>query len=125
MSTEQKHNFNAQNKARICVYSQRHLQQLLSACPEYEFEDVICELDRVDVLSPQPYRLYEIKRRFVNQLVRRAAIVSFNPGVQKIRFDRDYDLFLAKFMLQKAPLETGGNTAAPLYAGWPSHGCPT
>jgi len=101
MSTEQKHNFNAQNKARVCVYSQRHLQQLLSACPEYEFEDVICELDRVDVLSPQPYRLYEIKRRFINQLVRRAAIVSFNPGVQKTRFDRDYDLFLAKFMLQK------------------------
>lgn len=101
MSAEQKCNFNAQNKARVCIYSQRHLQQLLSACSEYEFEDVICELDGVDVLSPQPSRLFEIRRRFANQLSRRAAIVSFNPGVREIRFDRDYDLFLAKFMLQK------------------------
>lgn len=101
MSAEQKSNFNKQNKARVCVYSQRNLQQLLSACPEYEFEDILCELDYVDVLSPQPSRLFEIGRRLADQLSRRAAVVSFNPGARKIRLDRNYDLFLAKFMLQR------------------------
>lgn len=99
--TEQKLNHRASDEARICVFSQRFLQRQISACCEYEFEDVICDIDDVEVLSPRPSHLFEIRKRVSDQLARRAAIASFRRGTRKVQLDRDYDIFLAKFMFSR------------------------
>ena len=101
MQIEQKTNFSVQDEARTCVFSQRHLQQLLSACGDYEFEDLLCEFDDVDILTAQPSHGFKTIRRISNQLARRTSIACLNPGVRKQRIDRDYDLFFAKFLLQQ------------------------
>ena len=100
MYKKQQSNLDAQNEARTCVFSQRHLQQLLSACGDYEFEDLLCELDDVDILTAQPVHGFKTIKRISNQLARRTSIACLNPGVRKQRIDRDYDLFFAKFLLQ-------------------------
>jgi spore maturation protein CgeB len=101
MQTKQKPSFNVQNEPRICVFSQRHLQRLLSACGDYEFEDLICEFDNVDVLTAQPSHGIKAVRQISNQLARRTSVAGLNPGVRKLKIDRDYELFFAKFLLQK------------------------
>ncbi|MHC4241012.1 MAG: glycosyltransferase [Planctomycetota bacterium] len=101
MHKKQQSNLDAQNEARICVFSQRHLQQLLSACGDYEFEDLLCEFDDVDILTAQPSHGFKTIKRISNQLARRTSIACLNPGVRKQKIDRDYDLFFAKFLLQK------------------------
>ncbi|MDT8303792.1 MAG: glycosyltransferase, partial [Sedimentisphaerales bacterium] len=90
-----------QNEARICVFSQRHLQQLLSASGDYEFEDLLCEFDDVDILTAQPSHGFKTIGRISNQLARRTSFACLNPGVIKQRIDRDYDLFFAKFLLHR------------------------
>ena len=87
------------SEARICVFSQRHLQRQLSASSDYEFEDLLCKIDDVDVLPAQPLPGYEIRRKISNQLARRASFASLNPGVRRLRISRDYELFFAKFLL--------------------------
>jgi hypothetical protein len=101
MQLYQKHNYSVKNNARICVFSQRHLQQLLSACSDYEFEDLICDLDDVDILNLKPSHGFKTIKRISNQLARRTTFAHLNPGVKKQRIDRDYELFFAKFLLQK------------------------
>jgi hypothetical protein len=101
MQIKQKHNLSLPNDARICVYSQRQLQQLLSACSDYEFEDLLCEFDNVDILTVQPSHGFKTARRISNQLARRTTVACLNPGVKKQRIDRDYELFFAKFLLQE------------------------
>jgi hypothetical protein len=54
MYKEQQSGLGVRHDKRICVFSQRHLQQLLSACGDYEFEDLLCKFDNVDILTAQP-----------------------------------------------------------------------
>jgi hypothetical protein len=82
------------------VYSQRHLQQLLSAAGDYEFEDLICDFDDTDVLIAVPYYEFIVKKR-ISQLACRTSISCINPGVKKQKINRDYDLFFAKFLLKR------------------------
>ncbi len=37
---------------RVLLYSQRRLAPLISRCLSYEFEDVICQVDAVDLIAP-------------------------------------------------------------------------
>ena len=101
MQILQEENLSKHNKARVCVYSQRQLQQLLSACGDYEFEDLICEFDDANILVAQPSHGIKAIQKISNQLARRTSISCINPGVKKQKIDRDYDLFFAKFLLKK------------------------
>jgi hypothetical protein len=76
------------------MFSQRQLQRLVSRCAEYEFEDVICEIDDVEMITPEPYRLFGVGQKVTNQLARWVSIASVNPGVQKLCLNRNYDLFI-------------------------------
>jgi len=87
-------------KPRVCMFSQRHLQRLVSRCAEYEFEDLICEIDDVEMLTPEPYRWFPIGQKVVNQLARHVSIASVNPGVRKLHLNNNYDLF---FMICQFP----------------------
>jgi len=80
---------------RICLFSQRHLQRLVSRCAEYEFEDLICEIDDAELLTPEPYRWFTIGQKLSNRLARHLSVSFLNPGVRKLRLTRSYDLFVA------------------------------
>jgi len=80
---------------RICIFSQRHLHRLVSRCPMYEFEDVICEIDDVEVLVPESNRSFPVCQKIANRLARHISIASLNPGVRELRLDRNYELFVA------------------------------
>lgn len=101
MHKEQQSSSAKHNKSRICVYSQRNLQQLLSACGDYEFEDLICKFDNADILVAKPSRGFKTTRRISNQFARRTSVAGINPGVKKKTIDTDYELFFAKFLLQE------------------------
>jgi hypothetical protein len=101
MQTQQKTNLSENNEPRVCVYSQRHLQQLLSAAGDYEFEDLICQFDNADIITAQPTHGFKIKRQISNQFAKRTSVSSLNPGITKQKIKKDYELFFAKFLLQK------------------------
>lgn len=85
--------------ARVLLLSRRGLDPVISRCCPYEFEDVICAVDRVDLLVPTyRRRSYFILDRALNKLGRRAAALGgVNPGIRAPRLTRDYELFFAVF----------------------------
>jgi hypothetical protein len=54
---------------------------------------VICEVDEVELLAPKPYRSFAVGRKITNQLARHISLASLNPGIRKLRLNRNYDLF--------------------------------
>jgi hypothetical protein len=80
---------------RVCLFSQRHLQRLVSRCAEYEFEDLICEIDDAELLIPESRLSFYFAEKVSNRLTRHFPLLSFNPGVNKIRLNKNYDLFMA------------------------------
>ncbi len=95
MDITQVHNSSTSDSPRVCIFSQRHLQRLVSRCAEYEFEDVICEIDNAELLIPEPQRWFPFGKKVSNQLARRFSVNFVNPGIRKLPFNREYDLFFA------------------------------
>ncbi|MHC4475848.1 MAG: glycosyltransferase family 1 protein, partial [Planctomycetota bacterium] len=84
---------------RMCVFSMRNVQGLVSRCACYEFEDVLSEIDRVNLLAPEPSRSNSLRQKMSNRLARHASIAGLNPGVKKLGLEKNYDLFLANCFL--------------------------
>lgn len=66
-------------------------------CSNYEFEDVVRQVDSVDVVTLEPAAAFQARRRVVHSLAWRKllpALSRLNPGVRPVRVTRDYDLFL-------------------------------
>lgn len=95
MDKRQSHDSAVLTRPRICLFSQRHLQRLVSRCAEYEFEDLICEVDDAELLTPEPYRWFRFGQKVVNQLARHLSVASVNPGIRKLQLNSNYDLFFA------------------------------
>ncbi len=81
---------------RICVLSQRNMYGLVSRCNDYEFEDVVCTIDDVDVFAPRPHSFFPLKEKIANRFAQHASIISLNPGAIKQRLGKNYDLFIMK-----------------------------
>ena len=66
-------------------------------CSNYEFEDVICDIDDVDLYSLKPGKAYDARQWFVRRLIWRPGLRGLtphlNPGLQPIAIEKDYDLF--------------------------------
>ena len=66
-------------------------------CSNYEFEDVICGIDDVDLFSLKPGPAYEARQWFVRRLIWKPGVRQLtphlNPGLQPITLEKDYDLF--------------------------------
>jgi hypothetical protein len=64
---------------------------------DYEFEDIINEVDNVDLLELHSFPWISIGMRIVNRLGRHVApsLAMLNPGIQRFRLKRNYDLFFA------------------------------
>jgi len=89
-------NSTASADPRVCMFSQRNLQGLVSRCPDYEFEDAVCTFDEVDLLAPRPSVIFPVGQKVANRLAKRSIINSINPGVRKTRFKKNYTLFIMK-----------------------------
>ena len=80
---------------RICMVSMKNLERIVARCVDYEFEDVICEIDDVDLFAPGPRALYTVGGKVANQLARKLKIPTYNPCINTLKIDKDYDLFVA------------------------------
>ena len=69
-------------------------------CADYEFEDLICEVDDAELLAPESNPWFAFGRKFTNQLARRISIANLNPGIRKICLDKSYDVF---FVICQSP----------------------
>ncbi|HXJ41229.1 MAG TPA: glycosyltransferase [Bryobacteraceae bacterium] len=83
----------------MLIFSQRNLNRLMYQCFIYEFEDVVGEIDRVDLLAPAS--LYTTEVRQLAHRVRNTARKSVGMlpvgDIEPITVERDYDLFFAVF----------------------------
>jgi hypothetical protein len=83
---------NESARRRILLFSQRNIfEGTLFRCPHYEFEDIICQIDSVEVLAPRPVGWFKHGTRFANRL---ASDTSFaiNPGIPITKLKHNYDL---------------------------------
>jgi hypothetical protein len=84
--------------ARICMVSLRGVNKHAAWCSNYEFEDVICATDEVDLFSFQPGTAYEARQWFVRRLIWKPGLRQLtphvNPGLQPIALEHDYDLLV-------------------------------
>jgi Glycosyl transferases group 1 len=82
------------SKPRVLLFSQRNiLGKYLFRCPHFEFEDIISQVDSVELLAPQA-DASSLRSNFVKRMAYHVPI-SLNPGIQKIRGQAHYDVFLA------------------------------
>jgi hypothetical protein len=103
------------SEVRVCLFSHRNIGNLVSRCGHFEFEDVICQVDNVDLISPEPYGFLKseigsldtgnsplnIWYKCANRVVRYTPVSSINPGIRKIKVKKNYELFLAFFQFPR------------------------
>ncbi len=84
--------------ARICLPTSRGFSQKVFECGLYEAQDVLCEIDDVDLVGLEARPGFRTRERWLNRVVHRDPSHRFlrlNPGLEPLRLDRDYDLFVA------------------------------
>lgn len=91
---------------RILLFSRRQFDRMVYQCWKYEFEDVICEVDSVDLVAPSlkaESRLGNLRRRAFDKS---RLSVGLLPEVvtEEVEVTGDYDLFFAAFL---SPEEAG------------------
>lgn len=91
---------------RVLLFSQRQFDRMVYQCWKYEFEDVICEVDSVDLVAPPrkaESRLGSLRRRAFDKS---RVSVGLLPEVvtEEVEVTREYDLFFAAFSF---PAEAG------------------
>jgi hypothetical protein len=80
---------------RTLLISQRKLSKdVLFRCPHYEFEDIICDIDSVDLIAPEAGRWFD-QRYVVAKRLAWHTPLTLNPGIANIKIDRSYDLLFA------------------------------
>jgi hypothetical protein len=101
--TQNKQIQNEERASRICLVTQRHFRYAVARAALYEFEDLICEIDDVDMIIPKNYPWFSLGQRLVNRAGRHVSSVfgRLNPGLQKIRLEKKYDLFFAFFLVAR------------------------
>jgi hypothetical protein len=94
------------------MFSQRNIfPSALHRSPLYEFEDIICEIDSVEVFAPIPGKWFPIRNRIANIASNNFNII-LNPGLLKKNIDNKYDVFIAVCALPKDLLN------ANVYDSW-------
>ena len=94
----------ANTNPRICMPSGRNFKKETFLCGHYEAQDVLAEIDDVDLICLEPGRGYKFKDRWQRRLIFRDVtrrLVFANPGLQKVKLSREYDLFLVRCQTEK------------------------
>ncbi|MGD2097866.1 MAG: glycosyltransferase [Desulfobacterales bacterium] len=73
---------------------------MVARCVDYEFEDIICETDNVDLIGTVPKFWLPVGKSLVFRLWHHISpkFAFLNPGLQTFRLRKDYDLFIAMCM---------------------------
>ena len=71
------------NDSRILLYSLRNIEKVHFRCSLYEFEDVICEIDSVDMLTPKPKKWFKHGSSVAQRLAASLGLI-INPGIKRI-----------------------------------------
>jgi hypothetical protein len=83
---------------RICMPTIRKFSKNVFRSAFYEAQDILCEVDEVDLVSLEPGPGFEFKSKLQRRFLYHDfshQILSWNPGLQKTRLSRGYDLFVA------------------------------
>jgi len=88
--------------ARILLFSQRNIYKPdVWRAGSREFEAIIQEVDEVDVLAPGRGRWFEQRRNYAQRVWKYSHFI-LNPGIQRTRLNKYYDLM---FVICEGPLE--------------------
>jgi hypothetical protein len=85
-------------KPRICMPTSRKFARKAFQCGLYEAQDVLVEIDGVDLIGLEPDQGFQFKERWQRRLLYRDVskrLIFRNPGLHKVPFTREYDLFVA------------------------------
>lgn len=86
--------------SRIFLLSPRNLKRQIARCVPYEFEDVICKIDDVELFAPktdQPLNKLQIHRRIMRRIRN-----GRSQTVECTRLEKEYDIF---FVMCQRPME--------------------
>jgi hypothetical protein len=88
---------------RICLFTQRAFHKKVARCINYEFEDIIGEIDNVDVLMPIAFWWFPGMEKVANQIGKKVSkgYLPLNPGLKPVKIRKDYDLFFATAMFPR------------------------
>ena len=90
------------NRPRILMLSQRGISPSdIWRCPHYEFEDLICQFDAVDMLAPRPKQWFRLGTKIARRVARYYPI-AWNPATPKIEASKNYDML---FMFCASPVD--------------------
>ncbi|HKQ37744.1 MAG TPA: glycosyltransferase [Verrucomicrobiae bacterium] len=81
---------------RVCLVSQRNISKWAAWCSNYEFEDVICAVDDVELLNLEAGWALAERRRLQRALLHRRLskqLARINPGLRPLKLRRDYEIF--------------------------------
>jgi hypothetical protein len=84
-------------KVRICMATMRSIQREAFRCGLYEAQDVLAETNDVDLIDVHPGPGFPLRDRLQRSLLFRGlfpSLASVNPGMERVRLTRDYDLFV-------------------------------
>jgi hypothetical protein len=79
---------------RVLMLSQRKLKEVITACIGYEFEDIICKIDAVDLVTPE--KSYKFSNRVFHQVRRISGSTklaeALKPEPNRFDVEREYEL---------------------------------
>jgi hypothetical protein len=80
---------------RICIFSQRYMLREFYRSSNYEFEDVICEVDDVELIAPIPDHRLNLRQRLSNRyLSPHISLIPYETGIKNvIRVEQEYEMF--------------------------------
>jgi hypothetical protein len=83
---------------RICLPTWRNFTRRTYRCSHYEAQDILAEIDDVDLISLDLtwgawFDEYWLRTPLYHDLSRR--LIFANPGLKKVRLNRDYEVFIA------------------------------
>ena len=85
-------NSTTSRQPRVLLFSQRNLKKdVLFRCPHYEFEDIICEMDCVDMVAPRPGKWFDQRWALANFLSWHSPLI-VDAGVARQEVPRTYEL---------------------------------
>lgn len=79
-------------RPRILMVSQRNFYpNHLWRCPHYEFEDIVCQMDSVELLAPIPGKYYNMCNKIARGVKKHSGIALY-PGIPQIKLKNSYDM---------------------------------
>ena len=78
---------------RIAVFSLRGITNHMARCPQYEFEDLIAELDNADIIAPQRRDRFGLRTKLRLGLSRKTEFYNLvGPSAEPVSLEKDYDV---------------------------------